>query len=111
VYTYAGSNTVGDVAWYTNNSGSSTHAVEGKAANTPSGLYDMSGNVWEWCWDWYDSISTGSSTDPTGPGTGSDRVLRGGSWGSNAAYCAVAIRNYYNPDGRDFVLGFRVVSP
>jgi formylglycine-generating enzyme required for sulfatase activity len=112
VYTYAGDNTVGDVAWYSSNSGSSTHAVGGKPENIPAGLYDMSGNVIEWCWDRYsNSISTGPSTDPTGPGTGSYRVGRGGSWNNVATNCAVAYRSNYTPDYRSDFFGFRVVSP
>ena len=93
---YSGSNTIGDVAWYTSNSSSETHEVAGKAANV-LGLYDMSGNVYEWCNDWYSSSYYISSpqTDPTGPTSGSYRVLRGGSWDGYATYCRVAFRSYF----------------
>jgi formylglycine-generating enzyme required for sulfatase activity len=111
VYTYAGSSTIGDVAWYTSNSGSATHLVGGKTANR-LGLYDMSGNVWEWCWDWYNSsIGTGTVTDPAGAASGTLRVIRGGSWYNGASYCAVSYRDYGYPRSRSISLGFRVVCP
>lgn len=106
---YAGSNMIDAVAWYTDNSGSSTHPCGTKRANA-LGIYDMSGNVWEWCKDWYSSSYTSYDTNnPTGPSSGSFRVSRGGSWYSNATCCRVAIRSGSSPGDRNTCLGFRVV--
>ena len=106
---YAGSNMIDAVAWCTDNSGSSTHPCGTKRANA-LGIYDMSGNVWEWCKDWYSSSYTSYDTNnPNGPSSGSSRVDRGGGWDGDAAYCRVAYRDSYSPGDRHYGLGFRVV--
>jgi formylglycine-generating enzyme required for sulfatase activity len=131
-YTYAGTSSegtstgeLGDYAWYTANSNGltnshkdyGTHPVGTKYANGAN-LYDMSGNVWEWCWDWHTSpVDTTAVTnpvwsgDPAGAASGGIRVIRGGSWDYDASACAVAYRNITYPDDRFDSLGFRVVCP
>ena len=88
--------------------GFGTHQVGQKAPNA-LGIYDMSGNVWEWCYDWYSSVSTGEETDPLGSSSGSNRVGRGGSWNSSAYFASVCNRDNYTPSSRYSILGFRLV--
>ena len=95
------------VAWYGANSGYKTHPVGEKRKNA-LGLHDMSGNVWEWCFDWYDNIEAGDVTDPQGAASGTYRVKRGGSWGNIAENCVVGFRGSDYPDYGGGILGFRL---
>jgi formylglycine-generating enzyme required for sulfatase activity len=107
-YEYSGGNNIGSVAWYTGNSGGMTRLVGIKQPNS-LGLYDMSGNVEEWCWDWYGSYGAGNQTDPPGPSTGTNRVSRGESWNNSAEYLRTYIRDNHDPSRRDSRRGFRLV--
>lgn len=106
-YKYSGSNYIDNVAWYDGNSGDKTHPVATKSPNE-LGIYDMSGNVWEWCADWYGDYSSGRQTNPKGPYDGSIRVGRGGCWFNGAGNCRSSDRYDYYPTGRYGNLGLRL---
>ena len=110
---YCGGNDIDEVAWYSGYSGSKTHEVGGKKHNG-SGIYDMSGNVWEWCQDWYGEYAGDApdqAQDPTGTNSGTYRVLRGGSWDSAARDCRSTFRSWNGPDYRFANRGFRLAFP
>ena len=110
-YKYSSSNNLDAVAWYTSNSGNKTHSVGTKQPNE-LGIYDMSGNVWEWVSDWYGNYSSTAASNPKGPISGSHHVNRGGSWSYNAKGCRVANRDGDGPDRRSNSVGFRLaLSP
>jgi formylglycine-generating enzyme required for sulfatase activity len=113
-YYYSGSNTANNVGWYSGNNAPSsidpaygTKPVGQKQPNA-LGLYDMSGNLYEWCWDWHDAYTAGAVSDPTGPVSGSFRVFRGGYWDSSASGLRVSNRGGNNPEGSNDAIGFRV---
>jgi len=107
-YIYGGSNVADTVAWYGTNSNNKTSAVGSKEPNE-LGLYDMSGNVWEWCHDWYAKYPNTTQVNPLGPTLGSSRVLRGGSWDGDVSVCTVVFRYRGVADTQYSGFGFRVV--
>jgi formylglycine-generating enzyme required for sulfatase activity len=111
-YTYSGSNNIDEVAWYDVNSGGEAQTCGRKRPNE-LGLYDMTGNVWEWCKDWFDSkyYSNSPSSNPRGPSSGSNRVYRGGSFREEPKYSRVTTRFSNAPSESFSIIGFRLVSP
>ncbi len=105
---YSGSSTIGSVAWYSQNSSGKTHPVAQKQANELN-LYDMNGNLWEWCSDWYGNYSSASQTNPTGATSGSSRVIRGGGYTDSAVDCRVSVRSSATPSQGYNTIGLRLV--
>ncbi len=109
---YAGSNNIGSVAWYKNNSETKIHKVSEKQPNMLR-IYDMSGNINEWCWDWFDDYPSGRVIDPTGPSSGERwRIIRGGGFLSEEIWCRLNVRSagiVDEPETRLVDVGFRVV--
>ena len=108
-YKYVGSDDVDSVAWYGVNSGQKTHSIAGKKPNE-LGIYDMSGNVWEWCQDWHVPYTAESQENPQGVSEGEKPVIRGGCWHYNPTQCTPTYRySYYNRIGSGSSTGFRIV--
>lgn len=110
-FKYAGSDIPDEVAWYNykfNSEGYKTYPVGQKRANE-LGVFDMSGNIWEWCWDWKDAYPSTSQTNPLGPDSGISRVCRGGSWSSSAVICRATYRGSNDPTDSKSFIGFRLV--